>query len=211
VYGNGTLRIGASNTLPVAGSVTLGGTNGAGTLILDSFSQTITGLSVISTDGAANNRVTIGPDQTLTVNGANGLLVGIDNGLNSTTKTTLSGGGALLVANASAVVMVGKAQKNDIGGNISTLDLSGLSSVRLGSYEVPVNEIRVGYGQRSTGTLTLSDTDNRLVATTLHVGNCNGGNWGTTCDLILGSGENVLAVDTINVGLYKSVGAIRFA
>jgi hypothetical protein len=59
----------------------------------------------------------------------------------------------------------------------------------LGSDAVPVSEIRVGYGQRCGGTLTLSDTDNLLSAATVQVGNSNGGNQGSSSELILGAGR----------------------
>jgi autotransporter-associated beta strand protein len=78
VYGGGTLQIGATDTLPVTSPLMLGGTNGAGNLVLGSFGQTVAALSVASIDSAANNLVTIGTDQTLAINGPNGLLVGVD-------------------------------------------------------------------------------------------------------------------------------------
>ena len=209
VNGDGTLQIGVPGALPSTGAVVLGGTNGAGSLALGNFNQSITGLTAVSTGATMNNLVTIAPEQALVISGANGLVVGLNT--NSTTRVKMAGGGALMVTHASATVTVGVAQPSEAtGSNTSTLDLSELADVTLGSGAAPINEIRVAYGQLCTGTLTLSNTNNLLTATNLQVGNSFQLNAGTGT-LILGAGANALAVNTITLGLYKGNATMRFA
>ena len=209
VNGDGTLQVGAAGALPSAAVVVLGGTNGAGNLTFGNFNQTLAGLTAVSTGALMNNLVTVAPGQSLVISGTNGLLVGLET--NSTTKVKMAGGGALVVTNASANVTVGKGQPSEATGmNISSLDLSDLSSVTLGSGAAPINEIRVAYGQLCSGTLTLSNTNNLLTATTLHVGNSFQLNAGTGL-LILGAGANGMALNTVVLGLYKGNGTMKFA
>jgi autotransporter-associated beta strand protein len=206
----GTLQIGALNTLSTANSVTLGTVSGAGSLALNAFSQTLASLTAASTNSVLTNVVTIAAGQTLTVSGTNGLTVGIDSGANSVTRARMSGGGSLVVTNAAAMVTVGKPQASQNYSNSGTLELAGLSSVTLGSAAVPVSELRVGFGQTSTGWLTLSDTNNTITVTTLQIGNSNTNNGGTGT-IILGAGTNVIAANTVNIGLSKSSGTLKFA
>ena len=206
----GTLQVGALNTLPVAGAVTLGNASGAGNLTLSAFSQTLASLSAASTNSALTNVVTVAPGQTLALNGAGGLTVGTDSGTNSATQAKMIGGGALVVTNASAYVTVGKAQASQNYSSSGTLDLSGLSSVTLGSSAAATNELRVGYGQTCTGVLTLSNTNNAITATTVQIGNSGGYNGGTGT-VILGAGTNVLSANTVNIGLSKTSGTLKFA
>lgn len=217
VTGGGTLQLGATDTLPVTGTLTLGSTNeagNAGNLTLVNFSQTLPGLLVASTNAAVTDVVTIGPGQTLTLNGTDGLFVGANSATNRacTTACRMEGGGALVVANASALVTVGKAQASQNGGynNIASLNLAGLSSVTFGSGSTPVNEIRVGYHILNSGTLTLSNTNNLINATTMQIGHSKDNNGGSGT-VILGAGTNVLAVNTFNIGCSKVTGTLKFA
>ncbi len=213
VNGNGTLQLGATDALPAAGAVILGGTNGVGNgvgnLALGAFSQTLASLTAVSM-GTSYNTITVAPGQALTVSGAAGIFVGIDAGVGSETRVKMAGGGRLAVTHASANVTLGKGQADESGTGTGVLDLSELSSVTLGSGADPINEVRVAYGQMSSGTLTLSNTSNLLTATTLNVGNSLQLNAGSGT-LILGAGVNTLAANTVNIGLYKGVGTVKFA
>jgi autotransporter-associated beta strand protein len=213
VNGGGALQLGANDALPVAGTVALGGTNGVGSgvgnLALGSFSQTIDSLSAVSV-GTSYNTVTVDPGQALTVSGAAGLFVGLDAGVGSETRVRMTGGGALAVTHAAANVTLGKGQSDESGTGTGTLDLSGLSSVTLGSGAAPINEVRIAYGQMSSGNLTLSDTDNQLAATTLRVGDSLKLNSGTGT-LVLGAGVNTVVADAVIIGLYKGIGTMKFA
>ena len=215
-YGGGTtvnngsaLQLGADGGLPASGALVLGGTNGVGSLSLGSFSQTLASLTA-SSSSASVNTVAVAPGQTLVIGGAGGVFVGVDVGGSSTTAVKISGGGALAVTNAAANVTVGKGQSDESGTGTGTLDLSELSSVTLGSASAPINEIRVSYGQMSSGTLTLSNTNNLLTAAALQVGNSQALNAGAGT-LVLGAGDNTVAADTVNIGVYKAGGTVRFA
>ena len=210
VYGGSTLQLGATDTLPVTGNVVLGITNSAGNIALGAYSQTIGSLLAVSTSSAVTNLITVAPGQAMVIGGAAGLFVGTDAGGSSTTQVKISGGGALVVTNASASVQLGKGQSDESGIGTGTLDLSELSAVTLGSSSTPLNEIRVSYGQMSSGTLTLSNTSNLLTVATLQVGNSLSLNAGAGT-LIFGAGDNSVAANTINIGVYKAAGTARFA
>ena len=90
VMGGGTLQLDATDTLPVTGALTLGSTNEAGkagNLILNNFSQTLPSLLVASTNATVTDIVTIGPGQTLALNGAGGLFVGANSATNKACTT----------------------------------------------------------------------------------------------------------------------------
>ena len=214
VNNGNTLRVGITDALPTTGGVSLGEGTGAGHLDLPSYSQTIGQLLVQSTGAFATNMINIGAGQTLTINGAGGLTNGVDFGgtTSTTNRLVVSGAGSLVVTNTAAYVVIGRAQAVDTSSSSGILDLSGLGSVILGSSAVPLNEVRVGYGQKSSGQLTLSDTNNLITATALQVGHSLGSNAGATGGtLILGAGVNTLAVDKLTIGLSKANGVVKFA
>jgi autotransporter-associated beta strand protein len=212
----GTVAIGVNNALPNL-PVQLGDRNSkfAAGLDLSLASQTIPTLNVSSTNLVLTNFITIGSGQTMTVGGA--FIVGFDSGTNSYTKLSMAGAGSLLVTNASANVVVGLAvSAANAHGNAATLDLSQLASVTFGNSSIPVSELRVGYGNgNGTGAgntpdnLILSDTNNLITATNIQAGNC--GNNGAVGNITLGAGVNVLNADTINIGLGKMNGTMKFA
>jgi autotransporter-associated beta strand protein len=213
INGGGTLQLGANDALPISGAVILGGTNGigngVGNLTLGNYSQTIDSLLALSI-GTAYNTITIAPEQVLTISGTNGLFVGLDAGVGSETRVKMTGGGALAVTHANANVTLGKGQSDEAGTGTGVLDLSELGSVTLGSSIAPINELRVAYGQMSSGTLTLSNTNNLITANTVNIGNSFLLNAGTGT-MILGSGVNTLSANTINIGLYKGNATVKFA
>jgi autotransporter-associated beta strand protein len=184
--------------------------DGGNTLALASSSATFRSLTFSSVEAYLTNTVLIGSAQTLSVGGAEGLLVGTDSGTSSTTKCRMSGGGTLAVTNPSAHVLVGKAQASQNYSNNSTLDLSGLSGVIFGTAACPINELRVGYGLTSAGLLTLPNTSAVIAAKVLQIGHSNGGNPGPGT-VILGAGVNILSAGTVNIGLSKAVGTLKFA
>jgi len=212
VLGAGTLTV--SNDL-VSSSLVFGasaGATSAAALDLSNVNGTF-GSLLVQTNTATANTVTVGAAKTLTINGA--LSVGynlgtVSNGLTATNKLTITGG-ALVVGNTSAIVNVGVAQTTQlITPTASTLDLSGLASVTLGSATTAISALQVGFGQTAGGTLLLSNTANLVTATTIVVGNSNTANGGPGV-LTLGTGTNVLHADTFNVGFSKVPGLISFA
>jgi autotransporter-associated beta strand protein len=204
----GTVTLGIDNALPTGTSLVLGQRATAGTLDLGAYNQTMGSLGVSSTNSVATNTITVGVGQTLAIAGA--LTVGLNSGTNSHTHLRIEGGGSLVVTNAAANVSVGVGQNaNNTYSAVASMDLSGLASVTLGGSGSPINELRVGYGQVLTGTLTLSDTNNLITATTVQIGNSLGANAGPGT-LILGAGANVIAADTINIGFSKANATVMF-
>lgn len=204
----GTLTLGVDNALPTTGAVSIGsGAASAGLLDLNGHNQTIASLTAGTTGTGVTNLITIGGGQTLTING--GLTVGVDNGAATTTRLTMSGGGALVVTNGAANVLVGLGQAAQSSSSAGFLDLSGLSSVTFGSGSVAINELRVGFGTTSSGTLTLSDTTNTITASAVRIGDSSGANGGTSL-MILGVGGNVMVADTLSLGVSKSTGTLKF-
>ncbi len=161
---------------------------------------------------ADNATITLGATKVLSVTGTGGFTLGDDTGVSSTNLLTLTGAGSLSVKNAAANVTVGLAQGGSGAyNNTATLDLTGLASVTLGDGTTAINELRVGYGQTTNGTLKLSNTANTITATTVQIGHSNGFN-GTGSNLLqLGTGTNVINADTINIGLSKGNGKLQFA
>ncbi len=208
----GTLRSFTNNALPATASLTLGTSTTAGALDFSSASQTLTSLTVITTNSALTNLVTVGGGQTLSITG--GFTIGVDASTNSFTTTTMTGGGSLLVTNAVQNVTIGVSSAiTSAQGNSASLNLAKLGSVTLGTTNSPLGELRIGYGSgsgSSSATLTLSDTNNSVTATTVQVGNSTQNN-GTSGTLILGAGTNVLTADTFNLGLCKVAGTVKFA
>lgn len=213
----GTLRIGVNNTLPTGEAVaigtpgsTLGGPGGtAGSLDLSNASQTIAGLTFLSSDNTLTNTVTIGAGQKLTINGTGGMTLGFTgtNVDNVQTNVTFSGGGELEINNAAAIVDVARPTNpnNNTPASHAVLDVSALSL-----FKAVVADFRLGFGSEAGGTLTLSNTANEIEATNLHVAHSNGQN-GENSLLVLGAGTNAIRANTVTIGRSKVNGTIRFA
>ncbi len=177
---------------------------------LTGANQKIVGLTASSNNTTADI-VTIGNGKTLTLTGAINVM-GTDASITSTTKLVINGSGTLLVTPSAAQnITVGITQANQSYSSTTTLDLSSLSSVTLGTSAAPVGTLNIGFGQTVTGILILSNTANVITATTLQVGHSNVSNANGTNILTLGKGTNVIAADTINIGLSKSTSTLGFA
>jgi autotransporter-associated beta strand protein len=211
---NGTLRSVITNALPPTASLTMGTTTTASTLDLSSGSQTFSGLISANTNSALTNVITVGDGQTLKIAGS--VDIGVDTGTYSIARMRMSGGGELLVTNDAQNFSVGKdVPVANIYASSASLDLSKLGKVTLGTDASPLGELRVGYGNGNgnasiISTLTLSDTNNNITATTFQIGASRVGN-GVSGTLILGAGSNVLAADVFNIGLSKVNGVVKFA
>ncbi len=210
VVSEGALAIGASDALPTATALVLGGGMDSATVghvTMGSFSQTVNSVQFLSNTATANT-VTIGAGQTLTITGEGSLKLGQGSPLlrGRTTNATFSGGGSLNVDNTAGTIDVGfRNDDQNETGNYATLDLRGL-----GSFTANVDQLRVGYGSRIGSTLYLSDTDNTITANAIHVSNSLAVNAYAGL-LVLGTGGNTIHADTINIGLGKGAGTARFA
>lgn len=217
----GTLRLGTTNTLPTNGALLLGANTTTVSLLtpvvtldLSTASQQVSSLQV-ATNLTQNNIVTIGSGQTLTVNGA--FRVGIATSAKVNTRVVFNGGGALVVNNATANFESGIASHNAaLPGGDPTFDNPANSNnsitdlFALSSFTANVNEFRVAQGLLNGSSLTLSNTANNITANTVNVSNTGGNNGGNGL-IVLGAGTNVIATNTLNIGLGKGNGTVRFA
>ncbi len=211
---NGTLRSTINNALPPTASLTIGALTTAGALEFSTASQTFNDFIVSSTNSVLTNVVTVGDGQTLKLTGS--VAVGVDTGAYSIARMRMSGGGELLVTNAAQHFSVG----NDVAvastyASSASLDLAKLGNVMLGTTASPLGELRIGYGNGNgnasiVSTLTLSDTNNSITATTFQIANSRTAN-GVSGNLFLGAGSNVLTADVFNIGFSKVNGTVKFA
>lgn len=199
---NGTLMIGVNNALPAGTIVRLGTGSTAATLDLNGFDQTIGGLLVQTNSTTATTNIVIDAGKTLTVNG--GVTLGV-NANASTTNVTFSGGGSFIVNSGGANFLVGAAS-GGTNDNAVTADLSGLASftANLGAGILRVGDTHTGT-EAAVATLTLA-LNNTITASQISVGDGVGGS-SNAHTLTLGSGTNLLNVDTINIG--SAGGGIR--
>ena len=216
---SGTLKIGATDTLPITTAVTVGSGVFTAALDLTSASQRIGSLLIASNNSNLSSTVTIGAGQTLQVNGS--FTVGIANNVKTQTRAVFTGSGSLVVSNTGANFEAGLQTvtsqaaadllpnastpfDNGANANTATTDFSGL-----GSFSANVNEFRVAYGVNNNSTLTLSDTSNSITASVVQIANSNGSNSGTGT-LVLGAGTNTIATDNLNIGVSKGIGTVKF-
>ena len=212
---SGTLKIGATDTLPTGTAVVVGSGAFTATLDLSSASQQIASLQIASDNANAYSTVTIGAGQTLTVNGS--MSIGIANNVKTVTRAIITGPGSLVINNTNAFFDAGLQTATsllpnstapfDNGANANTVssDFTGL-----GSFTANVKEFRVGFGVNVTSTLLLSNTSNNITANVVQLSNSNGLNSGSSTT-VLGAGTNTIATDTINIGVSKGVATLKFA
>lgn len=212
IINSGTLKLGSSTALNGVTTMTLGNTAVGNTANLDlgSSSATIGGLTIksrASTSGVVTSTVSIMAGQSLTVNGD--LRVGADQGGNDMyTSATFTGGGSMSVTGTT--LQVGNNPINTASaasGSSATLNLSGLSSFTASVTTLRIGDATGGVGTGSS-TLTLA-ANNDITATNLQLGTGRGG----TETLNLGTGNNVMKVDTFNIGFLdgRSSGVVQFS
>lgn len=223
----GTLKIGATNTLPTGTVLTVGSSGAPGSagsvaaLDMTEASQQVAGFNVSSHDPITtqNSVITIGAGQTLSVTGTAGMKIGVANSLKKRTQAVFTGGGALVVNNTAANfeaglgttgtnvpgVTTGTAPDDGVNKNDIVASLAGL-----GSFTTNVNEFRVAYGLNANTVLTLSNTANDITANTVNLGNSAGLNGGNG-SMILGAGTNVITANTLNIGVSKGGFSVAFA
>lgn len=214
---SGTLVIGATNTLPTSGAVTVGTRDYSANLDVGNYSQSIASLVVSSSSTASPSTVMIGAGQTLSITGTGSLKTGVADYFKTTAQVVFTGGGALVVNNAagnfeaglqaSTTLLPGADTPVDAAGNANSTitDMTGL-----GAFTANVNEFRVGYGLLNSSTLNLSNTSNSITANVVQISHSNNWNAGTGI-LVLGTGTNTITADTLNIGVSKGNGSLRFA
>lgn len=216
---SGTLKIGATDTLPTGTAVVVGSGAFTGTLDLSSASQRIASLQIASNNANLSSTVTIGAGQTLTVNG--GFSTGVSGTVKATTLATVTGAGSLVVSSTTAHFEAGlqtvtsQAAANAIPGAATPFDNQGNTNTTitdfsgLGSFTANVNEFRVAHGLNNKSTLYLSNTANSITANTVQISNSADFNAGNGI-LYLGTGTNVISTNALNIGVSKGVGTVQF-
>jgi autotransporter-associated beta strand protein len=186
----GTLQLGANNTLPTGTALTLGSGATVGGLDLDTFDQTVASLAVIS-NSASDNTLTIGPGKTLTI--TNGAAIGLNVAGNTTTNLTATGLGTLSVTGGNFTVGASSS-----GGTTHTLDMSGLANFSYtgnNTFSVGVNSNSSVSGSGNS-TLILAN-DSTITAASL----VTQSQLVVTNSIRLGSGNNTLSIGTIDIGM----------
>jgi autotransporter-associated beta strand protein len=163
----------------------------------------------LQTDSANTNTITIGSGKTLTTSGP--VTIGPAGPTRVLTNTKLAVTGAASawnVSNSGGTFQLGKSAYGAYGddGNTGTLDMSGLGTfnANLGS----TGTFRVGdiIGGHSgfPGSLAVLAATSTITAATLAIGDATYA--GTVQSLKLGSGTQVLNVNTFNIGMIGTVG-----
>ena len=232
VTAGSTLRAGALGVFSPSTSVILGAATAAGqatafgTLDLQTFSQTIAGLTVSSDVASAVNTVLIGSPASLTINvaanNAAGLLVAANKGNNDVTNLTFTGGGSLAIVgadNTDTGIQIGDtaAADDDIitvdMRSLSAVSMTNLGTIRLGDKNSSSNDVSPAGGGATTLFLAPTST---LSATTLGIADIAGQNIDlpdtNTTNFIfstinLGSARNVINVDNLFIGGNASAAA----
>lgn len=217
VVSEGTLKLGTSNALPTGTALTVGSDGLVANLDASSASQSVASLQVAS-NSTGTSTVTIGAGQTLSVTGAGGFKVGVANTFKVRTNATFTGGGSLVVDNSSATFEVGLQTATVIGpgsesptqadvtgnSNATVVNMTGLASVN-----VNVSTFRVAHGLNNGATLSLSNTANTITANSFQISHSAGWNAGSGL-VYLGSGTNVILTDSLEIGISKGGGTLRF-
>jgi fibronectin-binding autotransporter adhesin len=206
ILDQGTMAMGLDQNL--SGGLTFGLANASvnnATLNLNNFSATFGSALTVLNNSTTANTVTIGSGKTLTVNG--GMTIGYNAagvGTGATnSRLTMTGAGSFVLTGTTATIGVNQSPTNGDDWNDGQLNVSGLASF---SANVTTFNIGVGSTTQGPGTLTLSNTANTILATTLTVGDTGGNNGKGTGRITLGTGTNVIQADTINIGRGKNSG-----
>ena len=217
---SGTLKIGATDTLPTGTAVVVGSGAFTGTLDLSSASQQIASLQIASNNASLSSVVTIGAGQTLQVNGS--FSTGVANNVKTVTRATITGPGSLVISNTNAYFDAGlQTVTSQSAANLlpnatfpfdSSANANNVTSdfTGLGSFTANVKEFRVSFGVNVTSTLLLSDASNTITANAVQIANSNGLNSGTGT-LVLGAGTNTIRTDVFNIGVSKGSALVKFA
>lgn len=208
IIDEGSLRFTTTNP-SLTGSLTFGSAAGAtnvGALNLSNASATIAGAFLCRTNSV--NAITIGSGRTLQLNGA--FTVGYNTTVlpHSTTELDITGAGSLSIgtslAPTNANFLIGNGSTTNVG-NTGILDMSGLTTfyANLGTGLFRVGSPTNSGSANGGGSTVILATNSTIQAATMLLGSPDGsvnGGSGAVQSLKLGSGTNVINVDTINLG-----------
>ena len=192
----GTLAFTATNPALTAGLIfgLAAGSANVSALDLNTTSLTFNGALTVRTNSGSANTITIGSGHTLTVNGN----VTIGNAVSgANTDLTVSGAGTWAVNSPAGTFSLGGYSPAVTNlSNQASLDLSGLTTF---TANLTTGSLSLGvFGDNNTrsGAMRLA-TNSTITAATLTVGPTSSA---SSVYLYLGSGINVLNIDTINLG-----------
>jgi hypothetical protein len=227
VLNSGTLTVNTGGTLGAtsAGVVMglIGATPGGSPTPLTTVStlnvntnETV-GSFTVNSNSSSFNTLSIGSGSTLSVSGAysQGLNPKTGSGT-ANTNLVITGGGTFSVTNttgASFQVGVGETDSGNAAGQASaSLNMSALSAFM---FSTTTGEFDDGTGSHGAGNVILANTSNSITAATVRIGDSTdgtvSGNAGGSSSLSLGAGTNVIDANTINIGIAKDVGSLKFA
>jgi autotransporter-associated beta strand protein len=206
----GTLRFTTTNP-SLSGSLSFGsaagGTN-TGTLDLSNASATFAGAFQARTNSTTENVITIGSGRTLQLNAA--FTVGHNPTVlpHTTTKLDVAGTGTLSIGTSATPTNANFQIANGLTtnvGNAGILDMSGLATfyANLGTGVFRVGSTSNSGSANGGGSSVILAANSTIQAATMLLGSPDGSaNGGSTAvqSLKLGSGTNVIHVDTINLG-----------
>ncbi len=206
----GTLQLGAAETLPAGSVLFLGdGATTGGTLDMSGFSQTLGGLvtpvnNPVNNLALTNSVINLGPGQTLNVvSAANSNLVNIGHG----THVILSGGGTLNINDPQGGLLIW-GRSNNVAAYL------GLDASQLGALNVSVSNIVVGY-DKSGFTQGSRNAQWALASNSLITANAMTVGWsdqdGSVKGQVFLGQSNTLNVAHLVLGHYKGFGAMTFA
>ena len=202
IIDNGTLRITTASP-SLGGGLTFGSASGStnvGVFDLSAASATLGGALLVRTDSATPNAISIGSGRTLQLGGS--VTVGYNSAANSTTRLSVTGAGTLSIGSigtpTNASVQIGNGQTTNIS-NTATLDLSGISTFfsNLGTGTFRVGNPTNAGGVSAGGSTVILSPNSTLIADRLLIASPDTAS--VTQSLKLGSGTNVLNVNTIHV------------
>ena len=207
---NGTLRINTTSPSLTGGltfGAAAGGTN-VGTFDLSAASATFGGAFLVRTNSITGNTITIGGGRTLQLNGA--FTVGYNATAipHTTTELDVTGAGALSIGTTTtptnANFQIGNGATSNVG-NAGILDLSGLTAfyANLGSGLFRVGSPTNSGSANGGASSVMLAANSTIQAATILLGGPDGAvNSGATAvqSVKLGSGTNVINVDTLNLG-----------
>ena len=170
--------------------------------------QSSTTISTLAFDNLASSSdyiTTLIPLNTTLTDSGN-LTVGLNNGSETYTYVTLTGGGSLGAGTAGSATLT--VNNGEGEGPVTTLDLSGLTNFTFGAAGNNSDTFSIGAGGSGSGvTMNLAAVSNSITCGTLDLGYNN--TRGTSI-LNLGNGTNDIFADTINLGFSKTTGQMQF-
>ena len=167
---------------------------------------------LVQTNSATANTINVTSGATLNMTGPIAIGATPTTATALTTVLNVAGAGTWAVNSTGNFNVQASSGNNNFGQGATTLDMTNLANF---SFNSPTGTFSVGYlVTRPNSLVRLANTSNTITAAILGVANSGLGsgadNAGVGGRLFLGAGNNVLRVNTINIGFAKATGSITF-